>query len=98
MISPREVDPAVLEWEEYCLHEMSATRSDMSRTIVVEATEECVAEDCYKVYAVKTRTFHYNVVGDGTVGTCGEVRQQGTSQRVCLALACRSHGSGEAVQ
>ena len=98
MISLREVDPARLELDEDCEYEMLATRSDVSRTIIVEATKEYVAEDCYEVYAVKTRTFHYNVVGDGTVGTCGEVRQQGTSQRVCLALACRSHGSGEAVQ
>ena len=69
---------------------MPTTRSDVSRTIVVEATEEYAPVDCYEVCAVTTTTMHYGAVGDGTLGAHGDGRQQGTSKRLCLALACRS--------
>ena len=62
----------------------------MSRTIAVEATEEYAPVDCYEVCAVTTTTMHYGAVGDGTLGAHGDGRQQGTSKRLCLALACRS--------
>ena len=80
MISLREADSAELEWEEDCKKEMAATRSNVSRTIVVEATEEYVAEDCYEVCVVKMTTIHCNAVGDGTRGTCGDGRQSGTGR------------------
>ena len=59
MISLREVDPARLELDEDCEYEMLATRSDMSRTIAVEATEEYAPVDCYEVCAVTTTTMQW---------------------------------------